>query len=429
MSVTDRLKRLTGEKDEKGVEKVRELRQRIDAIMSRRPGGDQTRPAQSRLRAGKLEDEIEGEEIQRGKGTFYLARRYIPGTSFHGYRRVIDLVSLDMRDAAFLAGDKAIEQYTPADALFLDTETTGLSGGTGTVAFLVGCGWFEDGNFITEQLFMRDFREERAALSYLTEIAGDRKFLVTFNGKTFDIALLSTRFIMNRLSDPLSDLPHLDLLHPSRRLVGHRLPNSRLGTIEEMVLKFYRDGDIPGSEIPQRYFDWLRYGDPRLMKDVFEHNRLDVISMAVLAVHLSCLLGPADRREECADSDVLATARLMIDRGCKDTAQQQLESLLQCCTRGPVAEEARKMLSLVHKRDNNWEEAVKLWDSILADAPDDYFACEELAKWLEHRKHDYQRAADLVSHLLDTRGATTTDEAAALAYRLDRLHRKLGKTS
>ena len=267
---------------------------------------------------------------------------------------------------------------------------------------------------MTEQLFMRDFREERAALSYLMEIAKDRKFLVTFNGKTFDVGLLSTRFIMNRQPDPLSGMPHLDLLHPSRWLVGHRLPNSRLGTIEEMVLKVYRDGDVPGSEIPQRYFDWLRYGDPRLMKDVFEHNRLDVISLATLAVHLSSLIGPADRREECTDSDILATARLMIDRGCTDMARQQLVSLLECCQKGPVAQEAKKMLSLVHKRDNNWDEAVKLWESILADAPDDYFAIEELAKWLEHRKHDYRKAADLVSRLLEKRGATTTDEAAAL---------------
>ena len=429
MSVTDRLKRLTGEQEETKGEKVRELRRRIDAIMSRRPGGDIAHPAQSRLRAGKLEDEIEGEEIQQGDGTFYLSRRHIPGTSFHGYRCVNDLTALDMRDAALLAGDRAIEQYTPADGLFLDTETTGLSGGTGTIAFLVGCGWFEEGSFVTEQLFMRDFREERAALSYLMEIAKDRKFLVTFNGKTFDIGLLSTRFIMNRLSDPLSGLPHLDLLHPSRRLVGHRLPNSRLGTIEEMVLKVYRDGDVPGSEIPQRYFDWLRYGDPRLMKDVFEHNRLDVISLATLAVHLSCLLGSADRREECTDSDILATARLMMDRGCTDNAQRQIESLLQCCQKGPVAREAKKMLSLVHKRDNNWEEAVELWESILADTPDDYFACEELAKWLEHRRRDYRKAADLVTRLLDNRGATTTDEAAALVYRLNRLDRKLGRTS
>lgn len=428
MSVTDRLKRLAGEKEETKRENAQELRQRIDTIMSRRPGGDRTRPVHSRLSAGKLEDEIEGEEIQQREGTFFLARRYIPGTSFHGYRRINDLATLDMRNAALLACDRDIERYTPADGFFLDTETTGLSGGTGTIAFLIGCGWFEDGSFVTEQLFIRDFREERAALSYLIEIVKDRKFLVTFNGKTFDIGLLSTRFIMNRLADPLSCLPHLDLLHPSRRLVGYRLPNSRLGTIEEMILRFYRDGDVPGSEIPQRYFDWLRYGDSRLMKDVFDHNRLDVVSLAALAVHLSSLLDPSDKREECTDDDILATVRLMIDRGYTDTARRQIESLLECCTKEPIVIKARKMLSLIHKRDENWNDAVALWESILTDSPDDYFACEELAKWHEHRRHDYSKAADLVSHLLNIKSAMTPYEAAALTYRLKRLNRKLGKT-
>ena len=426
MSVTDRLKRLTGEKEDRKQEKVRELRRRIDAIMSRRPAGDIPRAPQSPFKAGKLEHAVAGEEMEREEGAFFLVRRSLSGTSFHGYRRVTDFASLDMKDAALLAGNRDMERYTPTDGLFLDTETTGLSGGTGTVAFLVGCGWFEDGNFVTEQIFMRDFREERAALSYLTELAKNREFLVTFNGKTFDIALLATRFVMNRLPDPLSDLPHLDLLHPSRRLVGHRLPNSRLGTIEEMVLKFYRDGDVPGSEIPQRYFDWLRYGDPRLMTEVFEHNRLDVISLAALALHLSSLIGPEDGREECVDGDVLAAARLMMDRGCTDTARGHLGSLLECCRERHVVQEARKTLSLIHKRNGNWDEAVALWESILVENPVDYFACEELAKWLEHRKRDYRQAADLVSCLLNAKGSTTPDETEALAYRLSRLYRKLG---
>jgi len=427
MSVTDRLKRLTGEGDAPKNRQVRELRQRIDAIMSRRPGADHARPAQSRFRAGNLEEEIEGEVIEGGDGTFFLARRSLPGTALHGYRCVHDLASLDMQDASFLAGDRRIEGHTPADGLFLDTETTGLAGGTGTVAFLIGCGWFDGNSFVTEQIFMRDFREERAALSYLAEMAGERNFLVTFNGKTFDIALLATRFIMNRLPDPLSGMPHLDLLHPSRRLLGHRLPNSRLGTIEGAVLKFSRDGDIPGSEIPQRYFDWLRYGDPGLMQDVFEHNRLDIISMAALARHLAALVGAPDGREECTDSDILATTRLMIDRGCSDAARCRLASLVQDCHAGPVAQEARKTLSLIHKRSDQWEEAVTLWEAVLAENPRDYFAVEELAKWLEHRRHDYGRAADLVSGLLAQTGATTPDERDALAYRLNRLRRKLEK--
>ena len=134
------------------------------------------------------------------------------------------------------------------------------------------------------------FPKKSACLYFLLEIAREKSFLVTYNGKAFDVGLLSTRFILNRLPDGLTAMPNLDLLHPARRLFGHRLENNRLSTMEKDIIGFHRYGDIPGSEIPQRYFDWLRYRDPRLLADVFNHNRLDVISMAALSVHLAEIL-------------------------------------------------------------------------------------------------------------------------------------------
>ena len=163
-----------------------------------------------------------------------------------------------MTAVAFLAGADALKGLSMEDGLFLDTETTGLAGGTGTFPFLIGLGWFEEGSFITHQLFARDFSEEPAMLACLGELASRRKFLVTFNGKAYDLNLLATRFILNRSRDQLYGMPQIDLLHPSRRIYSHRLENVRLVTLEESVLGVRRGNDVPGYEIPQRYFDWLK---------------------------------------------------------------------------------------------------------------------------------------------------------------------------
>ena len=181
-------------------------------------------------------------------------------------------------------------------------------GGTGTFPFLIGLGWFEAGSFVTCQLFARDFSEEGAMLRYLSELASGKQFLVTFNGRAYDLNLLATRFILNRCRDTLSAMPHIDLLHPSRRILAHRLENARLSTIETHVLGVERDGDVPGFEIPQRYFDWLRQRDGRLLEDVFTHNRLDVVSMASLLKYLTDLVEDSQEMEHSHHGDLLKLA-------------------------------------------------------------------------------------------------------------------------
>ena len=250
-------------------------------------------PAAGRGRGVPLEELVSGTEETNDAGVFFCAHRLAGGSSpARTSAASRDLAPLDMGRLAVLANDPALRGLDYRRALFLDTETTGLAGGTGTVAFLIGLGWFEGDGFVTQQLFARDYAEERATLLHLRERLAGREFLVSFNGKAFDANLLATRFIMNRLPDPLSGLPHLDLLHPARRLLSHRLADRRLSALETSILGFEREGDIPGSEIPQRYFDWLRRRDGRLMADVFEHNRLDILSLAALAAHLVELIDP-----------------------------------------------------------------------------------------------------------------------------------------
>jgi uncharacterized protein len=429
MSVIKRLHRLTGESSP-GTEKparsetIATLRKRIDKIMARRPESRPSVATPAERRSFSLKDVITGEDCHNAAGACFIQETPVDASAWHGHRRIGDFGVLNMRAAAFLANNTALAECRLEEGLFLDTETTGLAGGTGTMAFLIGLGWFDQGRFIVRQIFARDFTEEKAALSHLAEIAGAKRFLVSFNGKTFDVGLLSTRYIMNRLQNPFASLPHLDLLYPSRRLIAHRLENCRLATLEEMILGFVRRDDVPGSEIPQRYFDWLRGGDARPLRDIFIHNRLDIISLAALMDHLTELTHGSRDGSHTNTRDLLALARWYGER--QDTGQSQslLESLA-LSTDNTVRREARKMLSLIYRRAGRWEDAVGLWEHMLGDHPGDLFALIELAKWYEHRAHDAETALNFVRRALrQAGGQIAAVERKALLHRLQRLEQR-----
>ena len=430
MSVISRLQRLTGEggKESGGrakAEQLSRLRERIDAVLSRRAEGRRAEaPPSGRGRGVPLGDLVPGAEATNEAGAFFCAHRVAGGSSRHGERCIRDLTPLDMGRLAILANDPVLRGLDYRQALFLDTETTGLAGGTGTVAFLIGLGWFEGGGFVTRQLFARDYAEEKATLLGLQELLRGRQFLVSFNGKAFDANLLAARFIMNRLPDPLAGLPHLDLLHPARRLLSHRLGDRRLGALETAVLGFEREGDIPGSEIPQRYFDWLRLRDGRLMADVFEHNRLDILSLAALAARLAELLDPDGENARCHPGDRLAAARLFLARACPYDAVRRLVPLIGgSCTE--TAREAGRELSLVYKRSDQWPAAVAIWEEMVRRDGEDLFALVELAKWCEHRRRDFAQALALTMRACACAGRLSPDDRADLACRRERLERKL----
>ena len=440
----NRLQRLTSEGDTGGdkksgaalqgegprSEEIRALRERIDIVLSRRPEGQKAwAPPGGRDRGVPLEDLVPGTEETNEAGVFFCAHRLAGGSYRHGERYIRDLAPLDMGRLAVLANDQILRGLNYRRALFLDTETTGLAGGTGTVAFLIGLGWFEEGGFVTQQLFARDYAEEKATLLHLRERLGKRDFIVSFNGKAFDANLLATRFIMNRLPNPLSGLPHLDLLHPARRLLSHRLADRRLSALEASVLRFEREGDIPGSEIPQRYFDWLRRRDGLLVAKVFEHNRLDILSLAALAAHLVELIDPDTEQTGFHQGDRLAAARLFLARECHVDAVRLLDPLIGCACR-ETAREAAKELSLLHKRQNRWPEAVAIWEEMLRRDGEDLFALVELAKWCEHRRHDFSRALSLTIHACDCANRLSPEEYADIAQRRDRLEKtRRGKRS
>jgi uncharacterized protein YprB with RNaseH-like and TPR domain len=445
----DRLGRVTGEskpaaQDEKQ-QQLSDLRRRIAEIIERPRAARFMEPPLSTAEglpkavaaphppearspepgALDLADVCGGEETPTPFGSIFVAHGEVDLGAFWGRRRLRELASVDMRIAALLGNEARLAACTPGDALFLDTETTGLAGGAGTLAFLIGLGWIEEQRFVTRQIFARDFTEEPAALYLTAMYAADRRFLITFNGKAFDLSLLSARYVLNRQRDPLSDLPHLDLLASARRLLRHRLENARLSTLEADVLGLHRDGDIPGSEIPQRYFAYLRTRDARLMADVLEHNRLDVISMAALAAHLAELARLGCEADGALPADVVAAARLHLKRGDAADAEALLRGLCAVCAAEWTGEGGRE-LSLIHKRAGRWDDAVTIWRARLDADPYDLFALLELAKWLEHRQRALAEAAELARRALEAPQLQDPALREAVRYRLVRLEKKRG---
>lgn len=320
----------------------------------------------------------------------------------------------------------------PLEALaFLDTETSGLSGGSGTLAFMVGVGRFEGENFRLAQFFLRDPAEEPALLEGLAEFLAPAQAFVTFNGKAFDIPLLTTRFSLHRIPLPYKDFAHLDLLPLARRLWRDRLPSRALKYLEEHVLHVHRSSEeVPGYEVPWLYFDYLRTGDPRPLVGVFYHNAMDVVAMAALLAYVcDVLTHPFDGRIEHG-LDFIALGKFFEELGHWDEAARLYERGLETDLTEADFGVAVKRLSILQKRRGNLEEAVRWWEE--AAAAGHIYAMIELAKYYEHRRREpvealrwSQRAQAQVAQMA-LPPYLRRHWLAEIEYRLARLQRKAG---
>jgi uncharacterized protein YprB with RNaseH-like and TPR domain len=335
-----------------------------------------------------------------------------------------------LRVIAEWAGEPRLAQVEPRSFAFLDTETTGLAGGTGTYAFLVGVGRYDGQAFHLAQFFMRDPMEEPALLAALTEFFQPCQALVTFNGKGFDVPLLNTRYVTNGEPPPLISVAHLDLLLLARRLWRDRLPSRALGYLEEHILGVTRTHeDVPGWLIPSLYFDYLRSGDARPLQRVFYHNAMDVLSLAALLSHAAGLLDDPLNGSVVHGLDLVAMGKLFEDLGQIETAVQLYERGLAYHLPEELYWEGVRRLSLAHKRRGNLSAAVALWRE--AARSGQIYAHVELAKFYEHGQRDYSQAAQWAQAALALVNAPgfprhTCDRwLADLEHRLARLHRKL----
>ena len=275
-----------------------------------------------------------------------------------------------------LAPDAPEEAADPERWLFLDTETTGLAGGTGTYAFLVGVAWWDAGGLQVEQFFMRDHSEEHSLLLALAERMAERRVLVTFNGKSFDWPLLETRYRMTRQIRARTPHAHLDLLHPARQLWRLRLESLRLSELERHILAdgkrlaWDRNSDIPSHLIPQIYFDYLRGGAAEPVAAVFRHNAMDLRGLAALAGKMLALVDSAchsERDDACAIGDALelyGISRLLYGRGEHTRARQLYERALGAGLSGAVSRAARRELAQLAKRERDYPRAIELWQEL-----------------------------------------------------------------
>jgi len=298
------------------------------------------------------------------------------------------------------ARDRRISDLDLSEFAFLDTETSGLSGGTGTYAFLVGVARFVDGEFRLQQFFMRDPAEEPALLEGLANFLAPCRALITFNGKSFDAPLLTTRYSLHRIPVPYKNYSHIDLLPLARRLWRDRLPSRALKYLEENILGLARSTDeVPGYEIPWLYFDYLRTGDARPLGGVFYHNAMDVVAMAALLSHINNMLETPYDGHVQHGLDFIALAKLFEDLGHWDEAARLFERGLEWSS--PSAEEkqdltesdfglAVKRLSILQKKRGDLNEAIRLWQA--AAERGHLYAFIELAKHYEHKLRDIKTA-------------------------------------
>ncbi len=332
--------------------------------------------------------------------------------------------------------DAGANLLDPGQWLFLDTETTGLAGGTGTYAFLVGIAWWEDGGLAVEQYFMRDYNEEPSLLFGLSRRLQERRVLVTFNGKSFDWPLLQTRYRITRaacLEDPLA---HLDLLHPARQVWGLRLKSVALSELERHILDLERGSDIPSETIPGLYFDFLRGGPAEPLAKVFRHNELDLQGLAALAVHIADLLHEPES-SLCPAEDLYGISRLLQRRGEGRLAGQVYQRALECGLPESAERRARQELAMMAKRQSDFERSNTLWERLLGGTQEGLHAYEQLAIYYEHRARQPERAAALsreaLARLRDAlyAGRMTLRRYqqwhASFQHRLNRLQTKSGR--
>jgi uncharacterized protein YprB with RNaseH-like and TPR domain len=406
-----------------------DLRQRLRRLGVRQ--GARHINASSRRRGPTIEELLPGEVVDKGQGPFFLYSETHPLDYRHGHHALADLLAYSSQDAALLARDERLAAVDFRRLAFVDTETTGLAGGTGTYAFLVGVGVIEEKSFTVHQFFMRDYGEEAALIHALGGLLDGLDAVVSFNGKSFDMPLFETRFIMTRQPPRLIEAPHLDLLPTARRFWKYRLDSCALSSLEREVLGVHRtQDDVPGWLIPSLYGDYARTGDAREMPRIFYHNAQDILSLVTLTARMCDLLAVTfPPGEDVPGEDLYGLGRLLHDLGQDDQAEAAYTEAAQSCQMAHIREMAMRDLAFLLKRQERRAEALSWWQQLVKTAGAVY-ACEELAKHYEWHDEDLTQAQAWTQQgiaLVQSwpPGLKRRETLAELEHRLRRLQGKL----
>lgn len=360
------------------------------------------------------------------EGACALLDRVYPLQQQHGAHRLVELLDHSGACAARFCQDERLAALTFRDCLFLDTETTGLNG-AGTLAFMVGVGFFEDDAFVVRQYFLRDPGEEPAMLLLLDELFQGFAALVTFNGRSFDLPLLDGRFLINRMACDLLDRAHLDLLPPSRRLWRHRFSSCALSSLEENLLGVERTHeDVPGWLIPSLYYQYLQTGDGREMARVFYHNRIDMLSMVTLAARVARLFDAPQAGDH--PLELLGLGKWKAALGFSAEAEKALRMAAAPELETAYYQEALLRLGALLKRGERRDEAVTVWQQAAVTSFGDVTAHVELAKHYEWHASDLEQALLWTKQALQLVDGSAPAVREELEHRLARLQHKLGQS-
>ncbi len=375
-----------------------------------------------------------GVEVENEHGKYLLVETRRGLEELRGRVSGGDVLGAGGEALVLAARDAEFADFETGRALFIDTETTGLAGGTGTYAFLVGVGFVEGAEFVVRQYFIRDLSEEKAMMAALSELLAEYEWSVTYNGRSFDLPLLRTRFIMSRQRPRIDHMGHLDLLHSARRLWGRSpvaVNGLSLGALEAALFAFERGLDVPGWQIPELYFEYLKDGDPGRLLPVLAHNVEDIVTLAAL---LGVIHGAVSRWEEDNGVDPYLVAGLGRTLAGMGRAERAGQAYRRALSLGLDAESSNRValdLSILLKRDGDWDGSVELWRRVAEGRGRiAALACVELAKFYEHRarlldsaRTMCDRARELSAGDQDYWGGQLSD--GELSHRRGRLARKL----
>ncbi len=402
-----------------------DLRRRLRKMGKRKP-----RAKSDQAASDPIPYSFSGHEVDTPNGPALVIEKMFTLKQIHGKSRLSSLMNMDPELAADVARDPGLGRVALDDLRFLDTETTGLAGGAGTVIFLVGIGRFLDDGFRLRQYFLRDPSEEQAMLSALAGELESGAGFVTYNGKSFDLPLLEMRYGLSlRKKWSLTTWPQFDLLHPARRLWKRSLPDCSLGTIEREILGVARsEKDVPGEQIPGMYVDYLRTGNPGAMERVIYHNEIDILSLVSLCAEiLSKHLGTQD--DAVSPMEALGIARWHDHEERAGSAEEHY-LLAMTSSDENIRVEALRHYTFFLKRADKRDQAVDQWVTWHELSPEDPRPCIELAKFYEWHQRDLEHAKNWAKESLvclshqppGWRREVIWDE---IEHRLGRLERKI----
>ena len=414
-------------------EQLARLKLRIAAIDNRFAARKAAAPVQMsppnwRHARSFIEEWSEGEVVQNDFGAHFQTERLFAANKRHGSADIGALRALP-HDLLHVLGAGDVPAVAPERWGFLDTETTGLAGGSGTYAFLIGVGRVSADGFSVRQFFVREYAQEKSTLAALEQYLQQFDVLITYNGKSYDQPLLETRYRMCRQKPPFGRLPHVDLLHGSRRIWKLRMESCRLMQLEEQILGFYREGDLPGDLIPYVYFEYLRSREAQRVVPIFHHNAIDILTLACLTAIVPAAFQNAHPESlaslgVCRGEDLVGIARWLNAAGESEQALTLLRQAVQTGLPDRLLFRTLWDTALLEKKMKRSSAALEILVD-LAGCRNEYRVCalEELAKYYEHEERNFALALDFTDQAL------TIETRPDLVRRRERLQRRLAKTS